>query len=97
MSDKLGLKGKLQLLEKSMIEYSIIHKGIVEAYARILVDYNDGSDYSETICEGAAGFLNFFVGYLFSSMGLSAKEIEEIHSIIITHSAEHASEIDSES
>lgn len=97
MSDKLGLKGKLQLLEKSMIEYPVIQEGIVEAYARILVDYNDGSDHSETICQGAAGFLNFFTGYLFSAMGLSVEENEEMHKIIITNSGLRASEIDSES
>ncbi|GAH61609.1 unnamed protein product, partial [marine sediment metagenome] len=51
----------------------------------------------ETICQGAAGFLNFFTGYLFSAMGLSVEENEEMHHIIITDSGLRASEIDSES
>lgn len=94
---KGSLKGKLQLLEKSTIEYSIIHDALVETYANILVQYNDGSDYSEVICQGAAGFLNFFTGYLFSAIGLSVEENEEMHKLIITNSGMRAGEIDSES
>ena len=94
---------KLQLLEKSKIDYPIIHENLVKSFGHMMLAFDPESDAcqcppeeADIMCKGAAAYLNFFVGHLFGQMGLSEDEAQEVRKAIFSQAGEFAEEMKEE-